>query len=292
MKKQTKNKKPLKYKCAEAYIQVNKIRLHVILAGPPQGKLLIFLHGFPEFWYGWRHQIDFFGKRGYRVVVPDQRGYNLSDKPKNISDYNLDKLAKDTIGLLDHFKRKKATIIGHDWGGAVAWWTANKYPQRIDKLIILNAPHHRVFQQFLKNRWGQRLRSWYMMFFQLPLLPEMVLPKIITQVMKRSGLPGVFTSSDLSKYQKALEVPGACTGILNWYRAAFRNPPQKLASYRIKVPTLLIWGTKDAFLMTEIAQASIDFCDKGRLILMKEATHWVQHEFPEKVNSNILQFIK
>lgn len=274
------------------FITVNGLRLHVLLAGPEAGKLLIFLHGFPESSYGWRHQIDYFAKRGYRVLVPDQRAYHLSEKPLELSAYSLENLAKDVIALIDHFKRERAVVVGHDWGAVVAWWTANRFPQRLEKMVALNVPHHQVFKRFIARTWKQKRLSWYILLFQIPYLAEKIYFRLGLKSMVKSSLPGTFSPEDLEIYRKTWAREGALTGMMNWYRAAFRCPPQKLQDYRIQVPTLLLWGKKDAFLMHEMAQPSVDLCEKGRLVFLEEATHWLQHEFPEKVNELIREFIE
>jgi len=275
----------------ETYLSLNGWRFHVILAGPPEGQLLVFLHGFPEFWYGWRHQIDYFASRGYRIVVPDQRGYNLSDKPKKVADYNLDCLASDVIALIDHFQREKAIVIGHDWGAAVAWWVANRWPERVEKLVALNVPHHQVFKRFIQKSWEQKRRSWYMLLFQIPFLAEAVYRAVGARSMRESSRPGTFSEADFEVYRKGWNQPDGITGMFNWYRAALRHPPQKIEDYRIHVPTLMLWGKKDAFLMSEMAEPSLEFCDDGRLVFLDEATHWLQHEFPERVNGLMQAFL-
>lgn len=267
------------------------ITLHVVEEGPQDGKLLIFLHGFPEFWYGWRHQISYFAQQGYHVVVPDQRGYNLSDKPKSVADYSLDKLSEDVVALIDHFKKQKAVIVGHDWGGVVAWWTAFRFKKRVEKNIILNVPHPRVMQKYLATDPTQTLRSWYILFFQLPFLPEKMMTFVGPQSLRQSSRAGTFTDTDLEFYQKAWSQPGALTGMINWYRAGLRHPPKKLGTERITVPTLLIWGKKDAFLKHQMAQPSVDLCDTGKLVYLENASHWVAHEEPQEVNRLIQEFI-
>ncbi len=287
MASHTKTKTPLKH----SQIPINGIRLHVVEAGPMTGPLLIFLHGFPEFWYGWHQQIDHFAKAGFHVVVPDQRGYNLSEKPKKVSDYNLDCLAEDAIGLIDHYKAKKAILVGHDWGGAVAWWAAHRFPERIEKLVILNVPHHQVMRKYLFTHPSQMLRSWYMFFFQLPFLPELFVPKSGRKGFESSSRPGTFSSEDFAAYEESWRQPGALTGMINWYRAGLRCPPRKKARGRIQPPTLLIWGKKDVFLKHEMAQPSIDLCDDGKLVFLEEAGHWLAHEEPETVNRLIQEHI-
>ena len=178
------------------YIETNGIRLHVVQDGPKDGPLVILLHGFPEFWYGWRQQIPFLVSAGYQVWAPDQRGYNLSDKPDGIAAYSIKVLAADVVGLIDASGRKQVFLIGHDWGAAVAWTVANKYPERLLKMVILNVPHPAVMIKFLRRSFAQLRKSWYMFFFQLPWLPENLSRfrnwNATTQVLIKSSRPGTF----------------------------------------------------------------------------------------------------
>jgi pimeloyl-ACP methyl ester carboxylesterase len=277
-------------------IVTNGIRLHVVQAGPESGPLLIFLHGFPEFWYGWRHQISQFASKGYRVWVPDQRGYNQSDKPEDVSAYRLDLLAADIVGLIDAAGRRKTFLVGHDWGAAVAWRIAEHHPERLERMVVLNAPHGAVFQKHLRRSPSQWLRSAYIFFLQIPKLPEAIARlrqwRLPTKVMQRSSRPGTFTAEDFERYRQAWSQPGAYTAMVNWYRAMLRWPPKHLTDHRIEVPTLLIWGTQDRFLERDMAQPSIDLCDDGRLIFVEAATHWVHHEEARRVNAWIDAFLR
>lgn len=278
------------------FVEVNgqpgsSVRLHVVQAGPVDGPLVILLHGFPEFWYGWKRQIEPLAAAGYRVWVPDQRGYNLSDKSKGIGAYGIDQLAADVVGLIDAAGQEKAVVVGHDWGGAVAWWTAAKYPQRVERLVILNVPHPAVMKRFVSRDLGQMRRSWYIGFFQLPWLPERLARlgnwATLTRTLRSTSRRGTFSDADLAQYRTAWSQPGAITAMINWYRASLRRPPARLPSVRITVPTLLIWGAHDRFLKREMAQPSIDRCDNGRLVFFEKATHWVQHEEAERVTQLI-----
>lgn len=273
------------------FINTNGIRLHVVQDGPADGPLVILLHGFPEFWYGWHRQISELAKAGYWVWVPDQRGYNLSDKPQDIASYSIDTLAADVIGLIDAAGRQKAVVVGHDWGAAVAWWTAVVYPDRVERLVVLNVPHPVVMKRFASRNLEQVLRSWYIGFFQVPKLPEQLLARNNYQLLVRtllgSSCSGTFTRVDLEQYKEAWSQPGALTAMINWYRALWRSPASRQKSIRVKAPTLLIWGVRDRFLMQEMAPLSIDLCDNGRLLLLPNATHWVQHEEVNRVLEGI-----
>jgi len=268
-------------------------------AGPADGTLVILLHGFPEFWYGWRRQIEALAAAGYRVWAPDQRGYNLSDKPPGLHSYRIDTLAADVIGLMDAAGAEKAYLVGHDWGGAVAWWVAAQYPQRLHKLVILNVPHHDILARYIRSDWRQTRRSWYIYFFQLPGLPEWLISlngfRLFAQTLTKTSRRGTFSEADLEKYREAwgqknaLGQP-AIRSMIHWYRALVRKKPVFRPGKRITVPTLLLWGARDAFLLAEMAQASIDRCDQGELIYLEKATHWIQHEEPDRVNAELIRF--
>ncbi len=277
-----------------ALIKTNGVNLHVVQAGPEDGQLVILLHGFPEFWYGWRKHIDFLAEQGYRVWAPDQRGYNISEKPNGIAAYNLNALSADVIGLIDAAGRDTAMLVGHDWGAAVAWWTACKYPQRLNKLVILNVPHQDVFRKTVLSDREQTMRSWYMGFFQIPFLPETlmgVMSEALTRGMQASSKPGAFTDADMVEYRKAWAQPGALKSMINWYRSIIQQPVQSPDPH-VKVPTLILWGKKDAYLKWEMAQASVELCDNGKLIYFDNATHWIAHEEPDRVNQLMLEFFK
>ena len=275
-------------------IETNGIKLHVVQAGPEDGPLAILLHGFPEFWRGMKTQMDYLAEQGFRVWVPDQRGYNLSDKPQRVAAYGIEHLAADVIGLIDAAGRDKVYLAGHDWGAAVAWWTAIKYPDRLEKLVILNVPHPMVMQQHLRSSFAQMRKSWYMFFFQLPLLPELLASRnnfeTNVQALRATSRPGTFSEDDLELYREAWAQPGAMTGMINYYRAIFRSSGTAPPDMRLRVPTLMIWGAKDPFLGSEMARPSIDLCDSGQLVMIDEATHWVQHEEADRVNQLIHEF--
>lgn len=277
-----------------AMIETNGVSLHVAQAGPTDGELVILLHGFPEFWYGWKAQIPYLVAQGYRVWAPDQRGYNLSEKPSGIEAYRLDTLAHDIIGLIDQSGRDKVYLVGHDWGAAVAWSVALIAPEKLHRLVILNVPHPSVMLDTIRTNVEQMLRSWYIGFFQLPLLPEALLTfgdgSFAAQALQSTSRPGTFTDDDIARYTRAWQQPGAMTAMLNWYRAMVRTRIELPTDIRVHVPTLVIWGVKDTALSKDMAQPSIDLVDDGRLVFIDEASHWVQHEEPERVNALIGEF--
>lgn len=274
------------------FIKTNDITLHVVAAGPESGPLVILLHGFPEFWYGWRAQIPALAGSGFRVLAPDQRGYNISDKPKGVAAYRLDLLAKDILGLMDANQRDRAYLVGHDWGAIVAWWIALTAPERLHRLAILNVPHPTVMRRRLRSDPQQMARSTYAAFFQLPRLPEAVSRannwRLAAGAMQSSSLPGTFTAEDIDAYRMAWSQPGAYTAMLNWYRAAVRNPALERPGKQVTVPTTIIWGAKDRFLGAVMAEESAALCDQAELILLEGNTHWVQHEAAATVNEILI----
>lgn len=271
---------------------VNGVELSVVEAGPPEGPLIFLLHGFPDFWWGWRHQFEPLAALGFHVVAPDLRGYNLSSKPSGVESYDLDVLAADIVGMADRYGRQAFHLVGHDWGGVIAWWVAARYPKRVERLAILNAPHPDVFPRYLRRHPKQMLRSSYAAFFQFPVLPEALLKakrfSRLRRALVSSSRPGTFTDEDLKRYVEAWEPSGALTAMLNYYRALARRPWGRLS--RISPPTLLIWGQQDAFLEEGIARASLRLCDAGQSLLLPNAGHWVHMEEAERVNEALISF--
>ena len=280
----------------ERFVTTNGVKLHVKEAGPEDGPMIMFLHGFPEFWYAWRKQIGYFADRGYLVVVPDQRGYNLSEKPKGIEAYKQDELAKDAIGIIDAYKRDKIFLVGHDWGASVSWWTALKYPERLKKLVIMNVPHPKVMSVNLLSNPKQIQKSWYIFFFQLPMAAEKLAAansyEWPVNLLKDSSRPGAFTAEDLEKYREAFAQPGAFSAMVNWYRASLQARNEIPESWQVKVPMLLLWGVNDIALIHEMADQSMKYCEQGRLTKFDQATHWLQHEEAETINPMMEEFFK
>jgi pimeloyl-ACP methyl ester carboxylesterase len=289
------------------FISTNGIRLHAEASGPEDGPLVLLLHGFPEFWYGWKNQIGPLSKAGFFVVALDQRGYNLSDKPRGIGAYRLEELARDVTGVIDYFGREKAVLVGHDWGAAVAWHVAIQNPERVEKLAILNVPHPAVMARALTTFTRQVLRSWYIYFFQIPTLPEFLLSQgryapmrwMLRASAKRAfAKRSTFSNEDLHRYAEAWSQKGALTAMINWYRAALRGMlalGQKGyiqdARKRVTVPTLILWGEQDVALIPEMAGWSLEWCDQGTLVRFPNATHWVQHDEAEQVTERLLTLL-
>ena len=278
------------------YAVVNGVRLHYVEYD--SGPLVVLLHGFPEFWYAWRHQIPALAAAGYRVIALDQRGYNLSDKPKGVGHYRLEALLGDVLGIIRHAGEQRAVVAGHDWGGAIAWNFAMRHPEAVDRLIVLNAPHP---QRFLDEITGfsQLRKSWYMFLFQLPWLPERLLRAGdyagLAHTLRSDPVhPGAFDEADIAHYKQAISQPGALTATINYYRALIRLNPfsYKHAITRIDIPTLLIWGEQDRYLGIRLTEGLEPWVPKLQLERIPDASHWVQAEVPERVNALILGFLR
>jgi pimeloyl-ACP methyl ester carboxylesterase len=272
------------------------VSLHVARAGPADGPLVILLHGFPDFWYGWRRQIGPLAAAGYCVLAPDQRGYHFSEKPRDVRAYALDELAGDVVALIEASGRTSAVLVGHDWGGVVAWHVATRHPDRVDRLAILNAPHPAVILRHLWTRPTQTLRSWYVFALQVPWLPELGLRgfggRPLAELLRRTSRPGTFSDDDLAQYRRAWEQPGAMRAMVNWYRAGLRSPSGQPPRPRVRAPVLILWGVKDPALSTDLARASLALCDQGRLEFYDDASHWLPHEEPERINRRLLAFFR
>ena len=269
-------------------------RLHYVEAG--EGPLVILLHGFPDFWFSWRFQIPALAAAGFRVVAPDMRGYNLSSRPRAVADYDIDLLTADIRDLIRERGADRAFVAGHDWGAAVAWATAAQHPDAVERLAILNVPHPRRMLQGLR-RPRQLLRSWYMFFFQLPWLPERLLAagrwRAFRRLFEREARHGAFTNNDIDRYVEAWSQPGAVTAMINYYRALFRQSPKQV-DRRIRpitAPTLVIWGERDRHLGAELAEPDrADVPNLERVVRIPDATHWVQHDQPERVTQLLIEF--
>jgi len=265
-------------------ITVNGVRLHCVLEG--KGPLVLLLHGFPESAHAWRKQIPALADR-FRVVAPDLRGYAESERPPHVSDYRMPVLVADIVGLIEALGEERAHIVGHDWGGAIAWAAAQTRPAIVDRLVVLNCPHPLPLQRALRSLSRQVLRSWYVLFFQLPILERSL----------RGGAirPDTFSEDDILEYRRALSIPGAATAALNYYRAAFRDAltgrtldPSRI----IQAPTLLIWAEDDFALGRELTDDMEGlFAREFRIEYVRNTSHWVMEERPEVVNRLLLDFL-
>ena len=278
-----------------AHADLADVRLHYVEAG--EGPLVVLLHGFPDFWYGWRHQIPALANAGFRVVAPDLRGYNLSSRPEGITAYSLPRLAGDVRGLIAERGETRADVAGHDWGANVAWATAAWHPGAVRRLAILNLPHPHRMAEGLRTR-AQLRRSWYIVAFQLPGLPERMLRArgfhALRTAVELDAPPGTFGPADVERYVESWRRPGALTAMVNYYRSAARGMlglglRRRLAP--IDAETLVIWGDRDRYLGAELAEPHPSDVPNLRPVVYLEGTsHWVMRDEPERVSGLLAEF--
>lgn len=285
----------------ENFADVNGIRLHYMSSGNPQGKLLLFVHGFPEFWYEWHAQLAALGDDAHHAVAMDLRGYNLSSKPQDVEAYRTKHLVEDLRALAAALTNEPFTLVAHDWGGAVAWAFAIQYPQLLHRLIILNAPHPAVFARELLTNPAQQKASQYMRLFQSPEAEDIVSAGGFA-MLKKAALEGR-SAEDVARYVEAWSQPGAITGGLNYYRAMRVKPPAldgemeplpagvDPAAMRVHVKTRVIWGMGDTALTPGNLQGLEEFVPGVDIIRVPDATHWIVAEKPDLVNELIREFI-
>ena len=276
------------------YIITNGIRMHYVSQG--EGPLIVLLHGFPEFWYSWRYQIPFLAGHGYTVIAPDLRGYNETDKPRR--GYEIPTLLRDIEELVKGLGRQKAHLVGHDWGGALAWTFAMNYPEMTESLIVMNAPHPAAMMREMRTL-KQLRKSWYIFAFQIPWLPEYMLGRNnaneIGRMLRGAALQkSAFPHEVTAKYQEAMSKPGAIRAAISYYRQLFRHLPFSVKSkgVQIQAPTLLIWGERDIALGIELTTGLERWVNDIQIKRIPDSGHWVQQEQPEKVNQFLLDFFQ
>ena len=269
----------------EVFIETNRIKLHTIIVG--SGEPLDLLHGFPEFWYCWSKVIPLL-KDDFKLIIPDMRGYNLSDKPKCIENYKVEILIEDIKGLIERLELGKFNLAGHDWGGAVAWIFAEKYPQLLNKMIILNSPHHKIFAERLRIDKEQQKASFYIFEFYKPNGEKFIIENNYEQLRKFVFTEN-FSDSDKEKYIEAWSQQGAIEGGVNYYRA---NRSFDEWNGIIKVPTLVLWGMKDLFLKPQLLDGLSNYVKDIRIEINEGSSHWITHDAPEFVASKIQEFIQ
>jgi pimeloyl-ACP methyl ester carboxylesterase len=279
----------------ERSLLANGLRFHLLEDGPSDGPLCLLLHGFPEFSYSWRHQLPSLAARGLCAVAPDLRGYHLSDKPRGVAAYDIDRLAEDVVALVAALGAKSADLVGHDWGGAIAWHVAMHYPSTVRRLAVLDCPPAPLLARALLRHPGQVRRSAYMFFFQLPWLPERLLTgRSLRGFMRGWAGRNVFSDEDLDRYVAAAGEPGAMEAALNYYRAAFRRvgaalrerPPQ------VRAPTLVLWGEHDRLFVDELlGELGRYVAAPLRVEVVAGAGHFLQQEAPTEVNRLLGEFL-
>lgn len=280
---------------------VNGLEFHYVTMGPGDGELVLLLHGFPEFWYTWKGQIPVLAAAGFRVIAPDMRGANRSAKPRGISAYAPGKLASDVAGLIDHFGRSSAHVVGHDFGGLVAWHLAAKRPDVVNRLGVLNAPNLSVYDRHLRTTVTQFSKAWYVFFFQIPRLPEYVLSYDdyagIRAIFGGAAGSGCFTDADIERFEEAAARDRALQSMVSWYRAMGRwyldrhIHREGFSDLTVSVPTLLCWGEQDPALSVNVVEDHHDVVEDLQIKRYPDATHWVQFDARDRMNDELLEFL-
>ena len=275
------------------YVQLSDVRLHIVSEG--DGPLVVLLHGFPDFWYSWRHQLPALAEAGYRAVAPDMRGYNLSDKPRRISEYSLDRLATDVVELVERLgEGNPAAVVGHDWGGVIAWAVAAWHPDIVDRVAICNAPHPDEYRRGLTQP-KQLAKSWYTGFFQIPGAPVLLRARNFAPLrtaLRSSSNDGTFTDEDLERYVEAWSQPRALESQVAYYRAGSRRTlgrSERLPP--VERPLMVIWGERDRSLEPFFADVTPELAVNATVERLSDATHWVHMDAPDEVSALLLDFL-
>ncbi|KAH3834325.1 hypothetical protein DPMN_107648 [Dreissena polymorpha] len=276
------------------FVHLEDVRLHYVASGQEGKPLMLLLHGFPEFWFSWRYQIPEF-KKDYRVVAVDMRGYGDSGKPGKKKDYAIGNLSKDIYQLIQALGYKKCVLVGHDWGGAVAWNFAYSYTDMVEKLVIVNSPHPISFAKYLRTHFSQLKKSWYMMFFQVPFVPEFMFSMndfAAFEAISKSLRNNPPSDDEVEAYKYAFSQPGALTGPINYYRAAFSKQTKYERAAKLKVPTLVIWGEPDKYLETNLAHEAKNYVENMTVKIIPDSSHFVLLDRPKEVNAAVREFLK
>jgi epoxide hydrolase 4 len=277
-------------------IRGDGINLHVARTG--DGPPVLLLHGFPEDWRSWKRQLPALADAGFSAVAPDLRGYNESDRPLERGAYHLRHLVADVAAIVRATGRGRAHIVGHDWGGILAWTFAGAHPELVDRLVILNAPHLQIYMEKAMRPSRQMLRAWYLLFFRIPRLPEWALSArdfaAVRDMFRRGPKQPAFTDADIDDYVRALSRPGALTAALNWYRANLgsRDAIDLARGARVEAPALVIWGDHDPALGIELLDGVERFAPRVRVHRIARASHWVQNEAAGEVNDVMIDFLR
>jgi pimeloyl-ACP methyl ester carboxylesterase len=272
------------------FVDVGEVELHVVLAGPADGPPVVLLHGFPEFWYAWRGPLAVLARAGFRVIVPDQRGYNRSAKPGERSAYRLDRLADDVAGLIEALGYEDACLAGHDWGGGVAWQTALRHPERVRRLAVLDTPHPGASEGYQSQ---DESISWYRSFILLPWIPEWAARignwKLLSNSLRATSLPDTFPERVMVQFRTAWDREGAMSSMADWYRANTEPLPPP-GDGRISVPTLVLLAPGDVYIPSDLTRRSMRFLDAGRLHELQSVTHWAIQEEPDVIGGLLVEF--
>lgn len=274
-------------------IALSDVETVASIAGPGDGPPVVLLHGFPDDRHGWDRQIAPLAEAGFRVIAIDQRGCGEAGSGATVGSYALTRLVDDVEAALEALGIEQADLVGHDWGGAVAWTAAIEQRPWLGRVAILNVPHPGVFARFVRSHPTQLVRSWYMLLFQIPRIPEWLLgarnAAVLTRALTASSTRAAFTPEDLERYRAMWATPGRIRSMLNWYRAARTGP---IPSGRVTTPTLILWGDRDVALDARLADLSAERCDDAHVVHLPDATHWPHRDQPERVNALLVDHLR
>lgn len=270
----------------------NGVRLHVVLAGPADGAPVLLLHGYPEFWWAWHQQIGRLARAGFRVIAPDLRGYNGSDKPEGRDAYRIEVLLKDVLGLIEALGYRDVNLAAHDWGGRLAWHFALEHPERVRKLMVFNSPHPFA----ARDAQNEQATRWYRTFFQLPVVPELASRAgnwwLLERNLGKTSLAGTFSAEDMDVYRSAWDRDGSMHYMINWYRANHRMDHPVPGDGKVRVPTRVVWGMEDRFFPPSTARGSMNYCLDGSVVELPGLGHWLLHEDPERTSAELIAFFR
>ncbi len=276
----------------ERTVHSGAVRLRCVSAGPPDGALVVLLHGFPARWATWRGVMPLLAAAGFHVVAPDLRGYGESDRPPRVEDYSVRRIVDDVAAIIRDFGHEKAFIVGHDFGGGVAWATAMFRPELVRRLAVLNSVHVVGFERAMR-RFSQLVKSWYVFFFLLPWLPEWLLARRDFQFMRRSLAEDGLGPDVIADLLEGVRPPGALHAAIDWYRASFRDGVRKrLAPVKVELPVLVIWGDRERHLVPELADPPAEWVKDARVAHVAGGSHWVHHDAPEEVARLLVEHLR
>ncbi len=271
------------------FIDVGEVTLHVVFAGPENGPPVLLLHGFPEFWYAWRGPGAVLARAGFRVIIPDQRGYNLSDKPAGPDSYGLPELVLDVVGLMDALGYERVALGAQDMGAGVAWRLVQTRPERVSRFAVIDVGHPSGYTEF---ETSEDTVSWYRTFLQIPWLPGYTARLgnwwLLASNLRETSAPGAFPDEELDQFRSAWDRDGAIHSMADWYRAPWTSPD--VSDPRVATPTLLILAADDAFIPSDLSRAGMKYLDEGKLLELGSGSHWVVGEEPERIGEILVEF--
>jgi epoxide hydrolase 4 len=268
------------------------VQLHCVSAGPEAGPLMLLLHGFPARWSTWRDILPALAAKGYLAVAPDLRGYGESDRPAGVHSYSIPRLVEDVLAIVGAYGRDRFYLVGHDFGGGVAWATAMEHPERVERLAIVNAIHPVGFERQIR-KWSQLKKSWYVFFFLLPWIPEWWLSRKNFRFTRRSLADDGLPAAVIDDLVEGIRPRGALHAAINMFRASFRDGARRLlVPKKVELPTLVVWGDRERHFDAVLATPPADWVPNARVAHVPTGSHWVHHDEPEAVTALLIDHFR